>query len=434
MLAHRTKKIEAKNALSEALLANATSLSTQKELIVLFLRRQAIWQKRWNVSIEQIADIDSQLPSLEYSQQRAECLQSNLVGPKYGGGKWEKESIYGSQFAQDGDWVFQPAECPLMPFSERYMCQIALGCESVLIVGDSTTNAIYGDAHQLFLDDLRANSLASGSTVHWTRSCRGCVTGDKGCRPYYGITMHHRRICMKHCTNQTVKLSYVRHNHLVNHHGETYRGDLQCDEWKVLQSQYKYVWVSTGPHMRDLVEFPYGNYSENISGYLNLTAEDAAVSASFIQSFVTLFEKEANALVDTFLSGGEAASNNNITGPNRVLIYQTGHWGDLNFTKDCTVPPRAEFPGRPTAVRGQGEADRYYYELIPLLNEAYVRVLKHRLRPSQLLLLDVSDMLSMRYSCRNDPLHFSTKEVTSQAFRLWQLLYNLLLATNGNYL
>ena len=432
LLSHRMKKSIAKEEQKQTELQKSTADLINEQALIWRERRVSIWQKRWNITMEQKADIDSHFPSFEYSNRRAECLQSNLVLQQHGGGTWKRESIHGEQFAKDGDWVFQPTDCPLVPFSDRYMCQVALGCESVLIVGDSTTNTIFHDGQSLFGVNLEVNGSVNSWSSHKVGYCstsNGCDVPGSNCRPTLSsvrpVLVHHQMICKAHCS-KPVKLSYVRHNHLVNHHGQTFGTDLQCDEWKTLQNQYKYVWASTGPHIPGLIEFPHGVFN-NVSAYMSLTSTNTDAAAYFMKDFVTLFEQEANDLVDTFLSGGRTVDSKTAPVPDRVLIYQTGQWGMINYSEDCKLKPHDTLPARPEMVRGRDQLDRYYWELIPLLNEAYVRVLKQRLNSSQLLLLDVADMHSMRYSCRTNYIHFHSSAVGSPAARVWQLLYNSLL-------
>ena len=190
---------------------------------------------------------------------RLTCLQSPL-GRKRGDGTWHREDIFGHNWDEEtkiksnhspeaNHWVYKPAclEGKLDPFNLKVFCKKSLECQSILVVGDSTINQFFesiigitGNYHNKNV----SNQICPNSEFCYNHpACRFPVVKEVP-------NIEYAFMCQDVCTNNNnnnVRLKFVRHDHLVNHHGKDWQRDLQCEHWKSIMINYKYIFVSTGP-------------------------------------------------------------------------------------------------------------------------------------------------------------------------------------------
>lgn len=297
------------------------------------------------------------------------------------------------------------------------MCA-ALDCNDMLFVGDSTIHYMFTAAEHLFSDISKSfhgcptpNGCGKDAPRHFAPLPANHVD-DTGChkpRSTNFIPVLHYQVCRKHCPHRKVRLTFIRHDHAINHHGKSWGHDLQCDFWIDLFGKgYKWIYVSTGPHTPELIHFPFG----------------VANSKNDTHSFKSTFTKQANDLAELVLRQIEAenANKTSTTDVRPVLIYQTGHWGIRDFNHDCKGHPlHASKP--PEAFHG------YEWDKIPLLQAEIMNVLQKRVPRDRLILLNIQEMLGQRFNCRSDHIHFvNAKFDTSPTWRYWQLIQNVLTA------
>jgi len=301
---------------------------------------------------------------------RYECLQSNLGKLN---GTWLREDIFGKPQEKD-HWVFQPSCAKLEPFSSQRFCQLGLECKhDILFVGDSTTLQVYTTASMIFYNQWEGGMSSSDCP----RKSRNDCFGHPACTipKVREVPMYTMKICEAECGGRGgVRIDYIRHDHLVNHHGSSWALDLQCEHWKKVLGRYHYVFVSTGPHVPAMITHPFSKpeLPENMT-------------------YAQLFKQEAQDLGNLFLNESKKGS---------VLIYQTGMWGIEKYIEDCNDMPNDE-PVAPT------DYHNYSWRSIPLLNSNYTHTLMDMLGPERFMQMDTADLFAKIVGCRQDPLHFS---------------------------
>jgi len=397
---------------------------------------------------------------------RLSCLQ----GDQSSAGKWKRQTIFGDLNPDAKHWTFQPDNCPLKPFDVDAFCRIALRCQNMLMVGDSTVESLYHAGSSLLSGKHKENEHIIGPpemmVSEITRSIPCPAKYDHlatSKRPEQQNLMYERHVCRSSCPAQ-LKLTYVRHEMLVGHIGP-HSADRQCDHWQELLDQYPIQYYSLGPHVPQIVE--------SNKGVANMSQVFQNHAAAFV-SILTDHEKrraerekrrqeehevdevsehKKSPLVASILSINEKrrAKRKKIEKRKHdehtskvsehtkrpLIIYETGRWGSLDFTEKCEPNPLKDVQPPNTShgklvktvvLRGQNiSIQPFHWGSIAALNSAVLKELENRIPKDILLTLNTANVTSMRQGCRVDWLHYQHPKFSySPDWRTWQLLWNLL--------
>lgn len=368
---------------------------------------------------------------LEMNVSRLECLQSEIGLNKHDG-KWiSNRNIHGGVLKETPNthWFYQLPKCHLTFFNEKSFCQEALKCRSLLIVGDSTTYTMVEITEHIFNVKIATGEPCPTSNGCWGDNKNDMCNDDAPNHIKLKYRVQHFQVCGDYCVDK-VLFTYMRNSVLPNHHGKEYFREHQCDFWRNIVHKYGYFLVNIGPHIPTLIEHPYGR---------NKSVENDDELRSILR-------REASELANIFLNITRKV--NKKLAP--VMIYQTGHWGAVNWDQgNCDTPPLKETPvtviSHPPALNEWCDINGtlrlndtasgrcYYWDKIPILNTVFKNTLRKELPRDKLLILDTANLYALRPHCRVDYIHFiDSKHSFSPQYMTWHLLQNLLVEYHRN--
>lgn len=323
---------------------------------------------------------------------RLDCLQNEL-GKELNGTSWSWQSIINedSQEARLG-WVYNNSQCPLKIFNEKEFCQKAVGCgKKLLLVGDSTVQRMANSLHYLLDVHITRSDCPTQNGCH-TNSPRapskilhGCINGGH-IEPMLDI-----RTCRKYCpAKEEVQIMYIRHDYIHGTHGLNYYRSCLCEHWQVVAHKFDYLFVSIGPHVKQMTKYPYGMAPEPNFNETSFFMTEANETAHFLE---VVANQKAH------------------------IVFRTGPVGIGEYRTKCDVRP---FDSPPVLY------NNHSWPLIPVLNEIYIDTMR-RVLGSRLLIMDTMTLMSKMHGCRTDPMHFNDKTPHSPVLLEWLILLNLLI-------
>lgn len=252
---------------------------------------------------------------------------------------------------QQYEWLDD--ECGVVPeFDARRFCQEALGCSSMLIVGDSTSVQVY---------EVLATALGHTDCAPFRRNL-----GNKRCGPARELPC---AVCEAHCA-RPVRITFFRHDHLDGPDfvdDPKVKNDKLCNHWRTMIDDYEYLLLSTGSHVNDAAEYNSNeghNWEKGMTSLLN-------------------FLKERHP---------------------RNVLWRTC-WYGINETWRTPCPGGDHMRAAPRQRHEISENYRDSWKHISDFNTMF-RSLSAEQWPGGVAMLDVENMLGMRSDCRMDHLHF----------------------------
>jgi len=365
---------------------------------------------------------------------RLSCLQSDQSSA----GKWKQETIFGKHDSQSKHWTFQPDNCPLKPFDVDAFCRIALRCQNMLMVGDSTVESLYHAGSSLLSGKHNENEHVAGPPeIMLSEDTHSAPCPNKydhlatSRRPRRQRLMYGRHVCnvKSACPAPLqVTLSFVKHEMLVGHIG-LHSADRQCDYWQEILDKYPLQYYSFGAHIPQIVEsYTHKGAAKNMTKvFHNHAAAFASVLARNVEERKKRKEKKT-AHIDSMLE--------HLKRP--LIIYETARWGSLDYTEECATTPfvQTQQPNTSHGILVNTTLNHkkepislapFHWSSIPAVNSAMLEELKAAIPEGILLTLKTANMVSQRQGCRVDFLHYTHPKFSfSPDWRTWQLLWNLL--------
>jgi hypothetical protein len=310
---------------------------------------------------------------------RLKCLQTEFGNELDSTEQWIEGKV--SRNLND-TWIYNNKRCPFSTFDESNFCKTSIGCgNTILFVGDSTVRDWILSSSLLF---DRKTTEKSCPVDKCKRSDNKCLTGRK-------FPMEYSTICNQYCpVNTHTKMIYIRHDFLINKHGDQLYPTSVCDHWLKEAKAADVIVLSTGSHVNSMIEYPYRHKAP-----ANFDVND-------------LFRKESQHLATTL---------SNIVKSSAVIVYRTGPMGTPNPSHDCDLKP-LRYPPK--------VASNYSWDVIPEMNRIYMNSLTSSF-PDNLLVMNTQYMMLEWVGCRRDGLHFYFHKPKTPMLLEWQLLHNLLI-------
>lgn len=325
---------------------------------------------------------------------RLDCLQYEL-GKEKSNTQWTWQNITdtSSNNSDRVGWMYHNSKCPLQLFSEQEFCINAVGCgKKMLFVGDSTVQRTVNSLPLLMNITMQRkkcptmNGCHTHSPTSVSRTHHGCVNGG------HVELMLNTSICDHVCpANETVLITYIRHDYIQGVHGLDYYKTSLCEHWQAIAHLYDYLFVSIGPHANAMTQFPYG---KPVAQYTDFRHKSFFAAEAIETANVLNLESK----------------------PNAQLIFRTGPVGVAEYSKHCELQPF----DTPPVIH-----NNHSWPLIPVLNDIYVNTLRNALG-QRLLIMDTSTLMSKMRGCRRDPMHLRDDNASTPILLEWLILQNLL--------